>query len=100
MKEGRYKILLHCWRIATKLAKNNPALEIFRKKGVEVLLFVRFVSPMVMSPLDEYQERKFRRSRVVFSLGSMETRREAEHTNKLEKTLSALKRFSKTLCEK
>src|SRR5699024_3460909 len=40
-------------------AKNSPHLEVFRKKGIEVLLLTDRVDEWVMAHLTEYEDKQF-----------------------------------------
>ncbi|RUO21325.1 molecular chaperone HtpG [Aliidiomarina haloalkalitolerans] len=101
MKEGQDKIY-YIVADSYEAAKNNPALEIFRKKGVEVLLLSDRIDEWLMSHLDEYQEKKFQSvTRGDLDLGSMEDEAEKQEHEQLEKDFEAtVERFSKTLGEK
>lgn len=101
MKEGQDKIY-YIVADSYAAAKNNPALEIFRKKGVEVLLLSDRIDEWLMSHLDEYQEKKFQSvTRGDLDLGTMEDDAEKQEHEQLEKDFEAtVERFSKTLGEK
>ena len=54
MKEGQDKIY-YITADSFAAAKNSPHLEIFRKKGIEVLLLYDRVDEWVMSSLNEFE---------------------------------------------
>lgn len=83
-------------------AKNNPALEIFRKKGVEVLLLSDRIDEWLMSHLTEYQEKKFQSvTRGDLDLGDLDDAEDKAEHEKLEKDFEGtVQRFEKTLGDK
>lgn len=58
MKEGQDKIY-YITADTFSTAKNSPHLEVFRKKGIEVLLMSERVDEWMMSHLTEYSEKQF-----------------------------------------
>ncbi len=58
MKEGQEKIY-YITADTLAAAKNSPHLEIFKKKGIEVLLLTDRVDEWLMSHLTEYKEKAF-----------------------------------------
>ncbi|AWL11368.1 Chaperone protein HtpG [Saliniradius amylolyticus] len=58
MKDGQDKIY-YVTADSYLAAKNSPHLEIFRKKGIEVLLMYDRIDEWLMSHLNEYQEKSF-----------------------------------------
>lgn len=58
MKEGQDKIY-YITADNFNAAKNSPHLEIFRKKGIEVLLMYDRVDEWLMGSLTEFEEKKF-----------------------------------------
>ncbi|MCH8501484.1 MAG: molecular chaperone HtpG [Aliidiomarina sp.] len=101
MKEGQDKIY-YIVADSYEAAKNNPALEIFRKKGVEVLLLSDRIDEWLMSHLDEYQEKKFQSvTRGDLDLGTLEDEAEKKEQEQLEQDFATtVERFSKTLGDK
>ena len=101
MKEGQDKIY-YIVADSYEAAKNNPALEIFRKKGVEVLLLSDRIDEWLMSHLDEYQEKKFQSvTRGDLDLGTLEDEADKKEQEKLEQDFATtVERFSNTLGDK
>jgi molecular chaperone HtpG len=67
-------------------AANSPHLEIFRKKGIEVLLLSDRVDEWLMSHLMEYKEKSFQDiSRGQLDLGDLEDKEEKQVQEQLEK---------------
>lgn len=101
MKEGQDKIY-YIVADSYEAAKNNPALEIFRKKGVEVLLLSDRIDEWLMSHLDEYQEKKFLSvTRGDLDLGTLEDEADKKEQEKLEQDFATtVERFSNTLGDK
>ncbi len=58
MKEGQDKIY-YLVADTFEAAANNPALEIFRKKGIEVVLMVDRIDEWLMSHLNEFDGKQF-----------------------------------------
>jgi len=66
-------------------AKNSPHLEIFRKKGIEVLLLSDRVDEFLMSSLPEYEGKKLQSiARGELDLGDLETEEDKEEKKKAE----------------
>lgn len=75
-------------------AKHSPHLEIFRKKGIEVLLMSDRVDEWLMSSLTEFEGKKFQSiAKGDLDLGKLESDTEKEIQKKIEEE-------SKTLVEK
>ncbi|AWB68087.1 molecular chaperone HtpG [Saccharobesus litoralis] len=85
MKEGQDKIY-YITADSFDAAKNSPHLEIFRKKGIEVLLMSDRIDEWLMSHLTEYSEKQFQsvaKANVDLSdLDDEETKKEQEETEK------------------
>lgn len=83
-------------------AKNSPHLEIFREKGIEVLLLFDRVDEWLMSHLTEYQEKSFASvAKGELDLGKMGDERDKEKRKQKEKEAKDLvKRIKKVLDEK
>lgn len=85
MKEGQDKIY---YVVAENFntAKNSPHLEVFRKKGIEVLLLTDRVDDWLMGHLMEYQDKALQDvSKGELDLGSVETEEEKETHKEVEK---------------
>lgn len=85
MKDGQDKIY---YVVADNFntAKNSPHLEVFRKKGLEVLLLTDRVDDWLMGHLMEYQEKQLQDvSKGELDLGSVETEEEKETQKETEK---------------
>ncbi|MFC3032326.1 molecular chaperone HtpG [Pseudoalteromonas fenneropenaei] len=85
MKEGQEKIY-YVVADSFEAAKNSPHLEIFRKKGIEVLLLSDRVDEWMMSYLTEFAEKSFQSvTRGDLDLGKLddeETKKAQEETEK------------------
>jgi molecular chaperone HtpG len=72
-------------------ARNSPHLEIFKKKGVEVLLLSDRIDEWLMSHLHEYQKYSFQDvARGALDLGKLEDAAEKEQQQETEKKFEAL----------
>ncbi len=82
-----------------KAARNSPHLEIFRKKGVEVLLLSDRIDEWLMSHLHEFDGKAFQDiSRGSLDLGKLEDEAEKEAQQKTEEQLKPLtERIGKAL---
>lgn len=82
-------------------AKNNPALEIFRKKGIEVLLMFDRIDEWLMSHLNAYQEKSFQSvTRGDLDLGDMDDEEVKKAHEETEKAFEGtVERFTKALGE-
>lgn len=80
-------------------AANNPALEIFRKKGIEVLLMSERIDEWLMSHLSEYKEKPFQAvTRGDLDLGDLDNEDDKKQQKKVEKDFAKqVKRFKETL---
>ncbi|MCH8492406.1 MAG: molecular chaperone HtpG [Idiomarina sp.] len=101
MKEGQ-EAIYYIVADSYEAAKNNPALEIFRKKGVEVLLLSDRIDEWLMSHLTEYKEKKFQSvTRGDLDLGDLDDEQDKAEHEKLEKDFEGtVQRFEKTLGDK
>ena len=83
-------------------AKNSPHLEIFKEKGIEVLLLSDRVDEWLMSHLNEYQDKSFssvaKGELDLDKLGSEEDKKEREKAEKDAEGL--IERIKKVLDEK
>ncbi len=74
-----------------KAARNSPHLEIFRKKGIEVLLLSDRIDEWLMSHLTEFDGKSFQDvSRGNLDLGKLEDEEEKEEQEKVEQELKPL----------
>lgn len=80
-------------------ARNSPHLEIFNKKGIEVLLLTDRVDEWLMSHLTEYKDKKFQSvAKGELDLGELDTKEDKEkqekaaeeHKSLLDQTKEAL----------
>lgn len=83
-------------------ARDNPALEIFRKKGLEVLLLSERIDEWLMSHLSEYKEKQFQSvTRGDLDLGDLDDAEDKKQQEELEKSFEdQVKRFEQALGEK
>lgn len=83
-------------------ARDNPALEIFRKKGIEVLLLSERIDEWLMSHLSEYKDKAFQSvTRGDLDLGDLEDEEAKQQQEELEKTFEEqVKRFETALGDK
>ncbi len=71
-------------------AKNSPHLEIFRKKGIEVLLLSDRIDEWLTAHLTEYNGKKFHSvAKGGLDLGALEDKAEKESTEKLSDELQS-----------
>ena len=82
MKEGQDKIY-YITADTFNAAKNSPHLEVFRKKGIEVLLLIDRVDEWVVSNLPEFQGKQLASvAKGGLDLGSMEDEAEKKEQEK------------------
>lgn len=82
-------------------ARNSPHLEIFKKKGIEVLLLSDRIDEWLMSHLSEFDGKKFQDvARGSLDLGKMEDSAEKEEQERTEKKFESLTTRIKTQLEK
>ena len=98
MKEGQDKI----YYVAAEnynTAKNSPHLEVFRKKGIEVLLLTDRVDDWTMSHLREYDGKSLQDvGRGALDLGELDSEEEKKEQEKVNEELKGLiERSQKTL---
>ena len=90
MKEGQ-KEIYYITADSFAAAKNSPHLEVFRKKGIEVLLLADRVDEFLMSSLPDYEEKSIKSvARGELDLGEME---DEEEKKEQEKTQEEYKDF-------
>lgn len=90
MKEGQDKIY---FLVAENLktARNSPHLEIFRKKGIEVILMVDRIDEWLMSHLQEFDGKHFQDiARGELDLGKLDDETDKEQQEKTEEKLKDL----------
>lgn len=76
---------------SSNAARNSPHLEIFRKKGIEVLLLSDRIDEWLMSHLSEFDGKKVQDvSRGSLDLGKLEEEGEKEAQEKVEKEFESL----------
>jgi len=81
-------------------AKNSPHLEIFRDKGIEVLLLSDRVDEWLMSHLTEYQEKTFASvAKGELDLGKMDDEKDKKQQKEKEKQAEDLIKRIKTVLE-
>lgn len=69
-------------------AKNSPHLEVFRKKGIEVLLLSDRIDEWLMSHLTDYNDKKFQSvAKGNLELGSLDDEKEVVEQNKVAEEL-------------
>ncbi|MAA75022.1 MAG: molecular chaperone HtpG [Salinisphaeraceae bacterium] len=84
MAEGQEKIY-YITADSVAAAKNSPHLEVFKKKGIEVLLLTDRVDEWVMAHLTEFQGKAFQSvAKGALDLGEAETDEEKAEKEKLE----------------
>ena len=101
MQEGQNKI----YYVAAEnfnTAKNSPHLEVFRKKGIEVLLLSDRIDDWTMSHLREYDGKTVQDvGRGALDLGELDTEEEKKEQEKINEELKTLiERSQKALAEK
>mgnify|MGYP001080127287 CR=1 FL=1 len=101
MKEGQDKIY-YLTAESLKAARNSPHLEIFRKKGVEVLLLTDRIDEWLVSHLQEFDGKQLQDvARGELDLGELEEEGDKEAKEEVEKKLEGLVgRVSTVLGEK
>lgn len=82
--------------------KNSPHLEIYRKKGVEVLLLSDRVDEWAMGHLDEYKDKKLQAiTKGELDLGGLESAEDKKAVEKASKdNKDLIKKIKKTLGDK
>jgi molecular chaperone HtpG len=90
MKEGQQHIS-YLWAPTRAAATNSPHLEIFREKGIEVLLLGHPVDNFVVTSLQEFDGKKLQSvAHGAASLGSIEDESEREAKDKASADLAPL----------
>ncbi|WMS88179.1 molecular chaperone HtpG [Pleionea litopenaei] len=101
MNDGQDKIY-YITADSFETAKNSPHLEVFRKKGIEVLLLADRIDEWAISHLSDYQEKKLVSvTQGDLDLGELENQEEKEQREQLEKdSASLIERFKAVLGDK
>ncbi len=101
MKEGQDRIW-HVTADSLPAAKSSPHLEIFRKKGIEVLLLGDRVDEWVVSHLTEYEGKPLASvARGDLELGALESETEkAEHRKQADEAKDLVARIKAALGER
>jgi molecular chaperone HtpG len=90
MKEGQDKIY-YLLAPSPAAAKSSPHLEIFRKKGIEVLLLGQAIDNWLVTSLPDFEGKRLQSvAQGVSDLGSMEDEAEKEEAEKAGTELSGL----------
>ena len=90
MKEGQDKIY-YVTAETYLAAKNSPHLEIFKKKGIEVLLLTDRVDEWMLSFLSEFNEKQLVSvAKGDLDLGTLEDEKEKEEQQQVEKEFADL----------
>lgn len=97
MREGQDKIYYMAAE-TFNAAKNSPHLEIFRKKGIEVLLLSDKIDEWLMAHLTEYKDKKFQSvAKGALELGSLDDKAEVEQQQKVSTELQPFLEKIKTV---
>jgi len=101
MKEGQDKIY-YVTAETFLAAKNSPHLEIFKKKGIEVLLLTDRVDEWMLSFLTEFNDKPLVSvAKGGLDLGSLEDEKEKEEQKEVEKQFAdLLEKMKTTLADK
>lgn len=85
MQDGQEKIY-YLVSESVKACRNSPHLEIFRKKGIEVILMHDRIDEWLMSQLHEFDGKQFQDiARGELDLGKLENKEDKEQQEKSEK---------------
>jgi len=98
MKEGQDKIY-YITADSYKAAKNSPHLEIFNKKGIEVLLMSERVDEWLMGQIQDFEGKSFQ-SVAKGELDLSALKGEEEDKEETEQDKSLLEKIKKTLSER
>jgi molecular chaperone HtpG len=101
MKDGQEKIY-YITAESFAAAKNSPHLEVFRKKGIEVLLLSDRVDEWLVDHLTEFEGKHIQSiAKGDLDLGKLEDEKDKEEIEKVSKDLEPLvERIKKTLGDK
>ncbi|MGR9088125.1 MAG: molecular chaperone HtpG [Gammaproteobacteria bacterium] len=90
MKEGQEKIY-YVTADSHAAAKNSPHLEIFRKKGIEVLLLSDRVDEWLVSSLDEFDGKHLQSvAKGQLDLGKLDDEEEKKHQEEVSKDFESV----------
>jgi len=90
MKEGQDKIY-YVTADSLQAAKSSPHLEIFRKKGIEVLLMGERIDEWLMSHLSEFKEKQFESiAKANLDLGDLEDEDSKKAQEEAEKEVAGI----------
>ena len=96
MKEGQEKIY-YVTADSLQAAKSSPHLEIFRKKGIEVLLMGERIDEWLMSHLSEFNEKQFESiAKANLDLGDLEDEESKKAQEEAEKEVEGVLERAKT----
>lgn len=96
MKDGQEKIYF-ITADSYQAAKSSPHLEIFRKKGIEVLLMGDRIDEWLMSHLTEFNEKSFQSvARGALDLGDLEDEESKKEQEEAEKAVEGVLERVKT----
>jgi molecular chaperone HtpG len=96
MKEGQ-DIFYYVTADSLQAAKSSPHLEIFRKKGIEVLLMGERIDEWLMSHLTEFSEKQFVSiAKANLDLGDLEDEESKKAKEEAEKEVEGLLERAKT----
>jgi molecular chaperone HtpG len=96
MKEGQ-EAIYYVTADSFAAAKNSPHLEIFRKKGIEVLLLADRVDEWLVSSLTEFNEKPLKSvTQGALDLGELEEEAEKEEQKKADEAMKGLVERVKT----
>lgn len=101
MTEGQDKIY-YITAESFETAKNSPHLEVFRKKGIEVLLLSDRIDEWAISHLTDFKEKKLVSvTQGDLDLGNLEDEKEKQEREQVEKDNQPLaERFKEVLAER
>ncbi|PWK50964.1 molecular chaperone HtpG [Pleionea mediterranea] len=101
MTEGQDKIY-YITAESFETAKNSPHLEVFRKKGIEVLLLSDRIDEWAISHLTDFKEKKLVSvTQGDLDLGNLEDEKEKQEREQVEKENQPLaERFKEVLAER
>ena len=101
MKEGQEKIY-YVTAESYAAAKNSPHLEIFRKKGIEVLLLSDRIDEWMVSSFDEFDGKHLQSvAKGQLDLGKLDDEEEKKHQEEVSKDFeSVLKQIQEVLGDK
>ncbi|MEY3881041.1 MAG: hypothetical protein RIQ94_1837 [Pseudomonadota bacterium] len=101
MKEGQDKIY-YVTADSFQAAKNSPHLEIFRKKGIEVILLSDRIDEWLVSNLDEFEDKHLQSvAKGDLDLGILDAEEDKEAQEEVSKNFeSVLKQIKDVLADK